>query len=115
MSTQAKIVILRNDYGRPTPFGTFCPFLDTVEGKEYDVLILEPGEVDAEGEMKFVAFNPVGENNDLTLPRVRISPNGDLSMLTDPESPAWQTIGLTITALKKDSLSLAYRNGRPAA
>ena len=73
------------------------------------------GEVDAEGEMKFVAFNPVGENNDLTLPRVRISPNGDLSMLTDPESPAWQTIGLTITALKKDSLSLAYRNGRPAA
>lgn len=50
MSTQAKIVVLRNDYGRPTPFGTFCPFLDTIEGKEYDVLILEPGEVDAEGD-----------------------------------------------------------------
>lgn len=50
MSTKAKIVILRNDYGRPTPFGTFCPFLDTVEGKEYEVLILEPGEVDAEGD-----------------------------------------------------------------
>lgn len=51
MSTQAKIVILRNDYGRPTPFGTFCPFLDTEEGKEYDVLILQPGERDEEGDV----------------------------------------------------------------
>ncbi len=70
---------------------------------------------DAEGEMKFVAFNPVGDNQDLTLPRVRISANGDMSMLTDPESPAWQTISLTMSALRKDNLALAYRNGRPAA
>lgn len=71
------------------------------------------GDVDAEGEIKFIAFNPVGVNNDITIPRARISPNGDLSMLTDPESPAWQTLGLTITALKKDNLALAYRDGRP--
>ena len=73
------------------------------------------GETDAEGELKFIAFNPVGENHDLTIPRAKISANGDMSMLTDPESPAWQTIGLTITALKKDSMALVYRNGRPAA
>ena len=51
MSKQAKIVILSTDYGRRTPFGTFCPFLDTTEGKEYDVLILEQGERDEEGDM----------------------------------------------------------------
>lgn len=73
------------------------------------------GDVDAEGELKFIAFNPTGENHDLTLPRAKISPNGDLSMLSDPESPAWQTITLTVAALKKDNLALAYRNGRPAA
>lgn len=50
MSTQAKIVILRSDYGRPTPFGTFAPFIDTVVGGVYDVLILEPGEVDDDGD-----------------------------------------------------------------
>lgn len=71
-------------------------------------------DVDAEGELKFISFNAVGEQNDLTLPRVRISPNGDLSMLNDPENPAWQTMTLSISALKKDSLALAYRNGRPA-
>lgn len=73
------------------------------------------GDTDAEGEMKFIAFNAAGENHDLTLPRVKISPNGDMSMLTDPESPAWQNLGLTISALKKGNLALAYRNGRPAA
>lgn len=73
------------------------------------------GDVDAEGELKFVSFNPQGENHDTTIPRVKISPNGDLSMLTDPENPAWQDINLSITALRKDSLALAYRNGRPVA
>ena len=73
------------------------------------------GDTDAEGEMKFIAFNAAGENHDLTLPRVKISPNGDMSMLTDPESPAWQNLGLTISVLKKGNLALAYRNGRPAA
>lgn len=71
------------------------------------------GDVDAEGELKFIAFNPVGANHDITIPRAKISPNGDLSMLTDPESPAWQTMGLSIAALKKDNLALAYRDGRP--
>lgn len=72
-------------------------------------------DTDAEGELKFVSFNAHGEQADILLPRVRISPNGDMSMLSDPENPAWQTITLSISALKKDSLALAYRNGRPAA
>jgi hypothetical protein len=51
MAKKAKIVILSTDYGRLTPFGTFCPFRDTTEGKEYDVLILEQGERDEEGDV----------------------------------------------------------------
>lgn len=71
------------------------------------------GETEAEGELKFLAFNPVGPNRDITLPRARLSPNGDLSMLTDPENPDWQTIGLSISALKKGDLALAYADGQP--
>jgi hypothetical protein len=70
-------------------------------------------DTDAEGEMKFISYNAQGAQADITLPRVKISPNGDMSMLSDPENPAWQTITLSISALQKDSLALAYRNGRP--
>lgn len=70
-------------------------------------------DVDAEGELKFVSYNAQGAQSDITLPRVRISPNGDMSMLSDPENPAFQTITLSVSALKKDNLALAYRNGRP--
>lgn len=76
---------------------------------------LAMGDTDAQGELKFVAFNAVGANHDITIPRASISPNGDMSLLTDPESPAWLTLGLSITALKKDNLALAYRDGRPVA
>lgn len=51
MSKQAKIVILSNNHGRYTPLGISCPFRDTTEGKEYDVLILEQGERDEEGDV----------------------------------------------------------------
>lgn len=71
------------------------------------------GDKDAEGELKFISFNAAGDQADIVVPRARISPNGDLSLLSDPESPAWQTLGLTVTALKKDNLALAYRSGRP--
>ena len=72
------------------------------------------GDTDAEGELKFIASNPIGANHDITIPRAKISPNGDLSLLTDPESPAWQDMGLLITAMKKGDLALVYRDGRPA-
>lgn len=76
---------------------------------------IEMGDTEAEGELKFIALNPRGPKRDITIPRARISPNGDLSMLTDPESPAWQTLALTISALRKDDLALAYADGLPVA
>lgn len=73
---------------------------------------IETGDDGVEGELKFISFNPTGEQADVTIPRAKLMPNGDLSMLSDPESPDWMTIPLTITALQKGTLALAYRDGR---
>ena len=70
------------------------------------------GEKEVEGELKFVSFNAVGPQGDITIPRARLSPNGDLSLLNDPESTEFQTLPLSITVLKKGNLALAYREGR---
>lgn len=70
---------------------------------------------EVEGEIKFVSNNPFGEQSDIWIPRATITPNGDLSLLTDPDSPTWQQIPLTITALKLGTLALAYRNSFPVA
>ena len=56
-----------------------------------------------------------GVESAITIPRAKIGPNGDFSLVNDPESTAYQTLPLTITALKKGNLALAYRDGRAAA
>lgn len=73
------------------------------------------GETQIEGELKFVSFNPKGVQADITIPRARISPNGDFQMLNDPDSTAYQTMPLSISVLKKGNLALAYRDGRVIA
>ncbi|MER9680862.1 hypothetical protein NKJ23_16220 [Mesorhizobium sp. M0184] len=73
------------------------------------------GEQQIEGELKFISFNPIGAQADITIPRAILAPNGDMSMLNDPESTAFQTLPLSITVLKKGILALAYRDGRVLA
>lgn len=70
---------------------------------------------EVEGEVLFISNNPFGEQSRIWIPRATITPNGDLSMLTDADSPTWQQIPLTITALKLGSLALAYRDNFPVA
>jgi len=70
------------------------------------------GDNQIEGELKFVSFNAVGAQGDITIPRARLAPNGDFALVNDPGSTAYQTMPLTITALKKGNLALAYRDGR---
>ena len=76
---------------------------------------LQAGSTMAEGALKFVSFNPHGADADLFFPRVQIGPNGDLNMMADAESPDWQTIPLSIKALKLGTKALAYRDERPVA
>src|SRR5690606_26174094 len=76
---------------------------------EYDVAAstreqIIAGEETIEGELKFVSFNAVGPQGDIIIPRARISPNGDFALINDPESTAFQTMPLTISALKKGDM-----------
>lgn len=68
-----------------------------------------------EGEMRFISDNAYGPNRKLVVPRMSFSPNGDLSFLTDPESPSWQSLSFAVNVLKKGSLPLIINaDGLPA-
>ena len=73
------------------------------------------GETQFECAIKFISDNPVGPNRDVIIPRARLSPNGDFSLILDPESTEFQTMSLSISVLKKGNLALAIVDGRPVA
>lgn len=73
------------------------------------------GDTQIEGELWFVSDNPTGAQGDILIPRATIAPNGDFALVNDPESTAFQTLALSISALKKGNLAFAYRDGRPVA
>lgn len=73
------------------------------------------GDTQIEGELWFLSDNPAGPQGDILIPRATIAPNGDFALVNDPESTAFQTLALSISALKKGNLALAYRDGRPVA
>jgi hypothetical protein len=54
-----------------------------------------------EGELQFIANNPVGANDDYFWPRVRLTPDGDFSLKGDD----WQTVSWNFEILKKDSVT----------
>lgn len=54
-----------------------------------------------EGELQFIANNPVGANDDYFWPYVKLTPDGDFSLKSDE----WQTVGWTIEILKRDSVT----------
>lgn len=64
---------------------------------------------EAQGAMKYISYNPIGQRMDYFFPWVKVRPNGDISLISEE----WMTIPLTIEALYKDDLSLCYLDGRP--
>ncbi|QPC91448.1 hypothetical protein [Mesorhizobium sp. INR15] len=119
--TTPATLVLGTDYEVDAELGLVTALLDAAKWVvNFDTLVSTRQQIAAsvsqvEGELKFISFNAFGEQADITLPRVSLAPNGDMALVNDPESPAWQTMGLTVTALKKGNLALAYRDGRPAA
>ena len=76
---------------------------------------INSGNKHVEGEMKFVSDNPYGPNRLITLPRVRVTPNGDLSLLADAQSPSWMTIPFSLRTMRKGALPPAIiAEGLPA-
>lgn len=67
------------------------------------------GSTPVEGQMRFVAKNPKGQNFDYFFPKVIISPNGDFALKGDE----WQTIPFNLEVVKLDGKEAIYVDGRP--
>lgn len=64
------------------------------------------------GSMRFVADNPKGANQDAFLPKVEVSPSGELQLISGED---WATVGFDVEVLTKDdSTSQVYIDGRAA-
>jgi hypothetical protein len=63
-------------------------------------------------QIKFTSDNPIGTNFTYLMPYVKISPNGDFSLIGDD----WQTMSFSMEILKRDSTTEAmYIDGAPVA
>ena len=64
------------------------------------------------GALKFIEFNPEGKNNDWSLPKIQLSPNGDLSL----KAEEWRQVPFSISIQKPaaDGVEALYINGAPA-
>lgn len=72
-----------------------------------DVVVSSADQV--EGALRFISYNPKGQKLDYFFPWVKWSPNGDFNIITDE----WQSIPLSIEALRKGDLAAVYLDGRP--
>lgn len=66
------------------------------------------GSSPVEGALRFIAFNPVGDNIDYYLPSVALSPNGDYALKGDE----WQQIPFNIKVQKPANGEALYAEGR---
>ena len=63
------------------------------------------------GALRYIAYNPEGENRDVYIPYALITPNGDLAM----KGEEWQQASFNIEIQKLDNNTAAiYVDGRPA-
>lgn len=65
------------------------------------------GSSPVDGALRFIAFNPVGDNIDYYLPNVSLSPNGDYALKGDE----WQQIPFNIKVLKGANTEALYAEG----
>lgn len=63
------------------------------------------------GALRYIAFNPAGQQLDWYMPYVKISPNGDYALKGDE----WQQIPFNIEILKKVGYEALYIDGRAYA
>lgn len=66
------------------------------------------GSSPVEGALRFIAYNPTGENIDYYLPSVALSPNGDYALKSDE----WQQIPFNVEVLKPDNGEALYADSR---
>ena len=79
----------------------------TIRASTFDRVI--SGSEPVEGAMRFIAFNPVGNDIDYYFPWVKISPNGDYALKSDE----WNVIPFNVEILKRSDRSAIYADQRP--
>lgn len=65
------------------------------------------GNEKVEGALMFKAYNPKGPLRNYLMPKVMLTPNGDLSLKTSD----WQMLGFTVDVQRKGSLERVYVDG----
>lgn len=88
--------------------GTNLHVTYTIKASTYTRVI--SGSQPVEGAMRFIAFNPTGDDIDYYFPWVKVSPNGDFALKSDE----WLTIPYNIEVLKRSDREAIYADGRPA-
>ena len=66
-------------------------------------------DMEIQGALKFISKAPVGMKVDWYLPWVKLTPNGDMQVISEE----WATIPFNIEVLKKSDLATAYAGGIP--
>lgn len=66
------------------------------------------GSAPVEGALRFIAYNPVGDNVDYYLPSISLSPNGDYAL----KGEEWQQIPMKVKVLKPANGEALYAEGR---
>lgn len=67
------------------------------------------GDAQISGALQFRSFNPEGQRFDYFLPSVKVSPTGDLGLISDE----WQEFQLDLEVLRKGGLAEVYLDGQP--
>lgn len=67
------------------------------------------GSTPIEGALRYLTFNPAGEQFDWYMPYVKLSPNGDYALKGDE----WQSIPFNVEILKKPGMEAIYIDGQP--
>ncbi len=119
--TPAAVLVLGTDYSLDAELGVVTLLASGVtltNGQNISVtfnvaagtrLQVAAGQSAVEGALRFVSYNPKGLRFDYYMPWVKLSPNGDLSLIGDE----WQSINLNVEALKLGALATVYVDGRP--
>ena len=66
-------------------------------------------DMEIQGALKFISKAPVGMRVDWYLPWVKLTPNGDMQVISEE----WATIPFNIEVLKKSGFATAYAGGNP--
>lgn len=68
------------------------------------------GNTPIEGVLRFVSYNNNSEQRDYFMPRVKLSPDGDLAL----KGEDWQQMSFSVEVLRKTGLNAIYIDGRPS-